>query len=110
MGRKNRRIQETPDRNFIKFMDSINKRNRGHENPRRRYDNNENRNRKRLLYALDQFQRERIQCEVLNEEKGIVKVNHQTTGDEYTYFAFTGTLKGVDNLKGLVNVLEFLYT
>ena len=109
MGRKNRRIQETTDKNFVKFMDSINKRNRSPK-PDRQHEGVEARNRKRLSYALEQFNRERIQYEVLNEEKGVVKVNHQTTGDEYIYYAFTGTLKGIDNLRGIVNVLEFLYT
>ena len=109
MGRKNRRIQETTDKNFAKFMDSINKRNHN-QKTNKQYEGIEVRNRKRLLYALEQFNRERIQYEVLNEEKGVVKVNHQTTGDEYIYYAFTGTLKGIDNLRGIVNVLEFLYT
>ena len=109
MGRKNRRIQENSDKNFVKFMDSINKRNRAPIQDRQ-YENFEVRNKKRLLYALEQFSRERIHYEVINEEKGIVKVYHQTTGDEYIFYAFTGTLKGVDNLRGIINVLEFLYT
>lgn len=109
MGRKNKRIQENSDKSFIKFMDSINKHNQN-KKPNKQYENIEEKNRKRLLYALEQFNHERIQYEVLNEEKGIVKVNHQTTGDEYIYYAFTGTLKGVDNLKGILNILEFLYT
>jgi hypothetical protein len=111
MGRKNRRIQENPDKNFIKFMDSINKRNRT-QKPNKQYVGTEGRNQKRLSYALEQFGRERIQYEVLNEEKGVVKVQHQTTGVEYIYYAFTGTLKEGDNQKarGLWNVLEFLYT
>lgn len=112
MGRKNRRIQTTPDRNFIKFMESINKRNRDvvPVKKTRQYDSIEDRNRDRLNYAIEQFQRERIQYEVLNEEKGVAKVYHQSTGDEYIFYASTGTLRGVENLRGLRNVLEFLYT
>ena len=114
MGRKNRRMNEAVDKNFIKFMDNINKRN-CNKNTTFKHNNEkrggfEYRNRERLRYSLEQFQRERIQYDILDEEKGIVRVYHQSTGDEYTYYAFTGTLKGVDNLKGLQNVLEFLYT
>ena len=108
MGRKNKRMEPVQDKSFIKFMDSINKRNK-YSNERKsnytRYDKNE-----KLNYALEQFKRERIFYDVLDEEKGIVKVYHQSTGDEYIYYAFTKTLDGVKDLKGLNNVLEFLYT
>jgi hypothetical protein len=108
MGRKNKRATTIPDRNFIKFMDSINRRNQRTKD--KQYGGIENRNKKRLSYALEQFQRERIQYEVLDEDKGIVKVYHQFTGDEFIYYSFSGTLKNIDNIKGLMNVLEFLYT
>lgn len=110
MGRKNKRIQATVDRNFVKFMDSINKKSRDTVNIKKQYDNVEDKARNRLNYALEQFQKERIQYEVLNETKGVAKVYHQSTGDEYIFYASTGTLKDVPNLRGLRNVLEFLYT
>ena len=114
MGRKNKRIISAPDKNFIKFMDSINKRNRNQEKSKptnKQYSSGiEIRNHKRFLYALEQFQRERIQYDIIDEDKGIVKVYHQSTGDEFIYYAFTGKLKGIDNLRGLMNILEFLYT
>jgi hypothetical protein len=111
MGRKNRRIQETPDKNFIKFMNSINKRNHNQVDTSK-YNNSKDRNLRRLAYALKQFEYERIQYEVIDESKGAVKVYHQFTGDEYIFYVYTGTLKEGKNekIRGLQNVLEFLYT
>jgi hypothetical protein len=113
MGRKNNRMQIAPDKSFIKFMDSINKRNNGQGNSLNKNKQDysiEEKTSERLKYALKQFDKERIHYEVLNESKGAVKVYHQSNGNEYIFFALTGTLKNIDNLKGLMNVIEFLYT
>lgn len=119
MGRKNNRIQTALDTKFIKFMDSVNKHNcnkdayqqqKNNQPRKRQFDSIEERNQERLRYALKQLQRERIQYEILNEPKAVVKVYHQVTGDEFIFYVSTGTLKGVENLRGLRNVIEFLYT
>lgn len=116
MGRKNNRMKITSDKNFTKFMESINKRSNNQSNSqtknpkKKQYDSIEERNQERLKYALKQFQRERIEYEVLDETKGVVKVYHQTTGNQYIFYASTGTLRDVKNLRGIINVLEFLYT
>ena len=111
MGRKNKRMPQKVDKNFIKFMDSINKKNHNQIDASK-YNNSKDKNLRRLSYALKQFEYERIQYDVIDKPNCIVKVYHQFTGEEYIFFVLTGILKEGDNekIRGLQNVLEFLYT
>lgn len=131
MGRKNNRIVSSPDANFQKFMDSINKANKTKVDSKPKYskhndiDKNtharsdpkkhgktfateEERIMERTKYAEQQFRNNHIPYNTLNEKRGVIKVWHRNTKTEYIYYANSGVLKGVENVRGIKTVLIYL--
>ena len=131
MGRKNNRIEKTPDKNFDKFVKSFmteqkdNKINKEqiHANQKKipvdyRKDNRDKkldtsvdyskRNKERLEYAIQQLELNNIEYHIINEETTLIECHKKGTNMWIKYYASSGFIMGFRDFRGIKTLIELL--
>ena len=131
MGRKNKRIVKTQDKNFDKFIKSFmteqkdNKINKEqlHTNQKKipvdyRKDNRDKkldtpidyskRNKERLDYAVNQLKINNIEYHIINEDKTFIECKRISDNSWLKYYASSGCILGYPDFRGIKSLIMLL--
>ena len=131
MGRKNKRIVKTQDKNFDKFIKSFmteqkdNKINKEqfHANQKKipvdyRKDNRDKkldipidyskRNKERLDYAVNQLEMNNIEYHIINEDKTFIECKRISDNSWLKYYASSGCILGYPDFSGIKSLIMLL--